>query len=192
MQTVSFMKEVFADAYGNVSIVMLNQRQVKAVVDYTVKNFLSDVNTSLIFVSLTQPASEILSLVPDTMQKNMFIIDGFSNTNNLAEKEKNVMYIETPANLTGMQIGIEKATEVLPGKKIIIIDSIGALAANNPKKTLGKFLYIFTNKIKLQERSLIIFATAESIDSASLDLAKQFSDKTYDFSLLYISSIDLA
>jgi KaiC/GvpD/RAD55 family RecA-like ATPase len=191
MQTVSFMKEVFANADRKVSLVILNQKQFRPAMDYTIKEFLSDINSSLIYVSLTESTESVLQLAPESMKKHLFVVDGVSGKPKKERSGPNTECIDSPANLTGMQIGIERAMEILPGRKVVVIDSLGALAAYTPKREFGKFLYLFTNKMKLDDKTLLLISTNDSIDASTLDLAKQFSDKIYDFSSLYVSSIEL-
>jgi len=191
MQPVSFMKEVFANANQNVSLVLLNQKQFRPAANYLIEELLSAPTSSLVYVSLTENAENVFSQVLDTAKKRLFIVDGVS-TKPLQERSgPGAEYIDSPANLTGMQIGIERGIEALKGKRTVVIDSLGALAAYTPKKEFGKFLYLFTNKMKLDDKTLILIATTDSIDADTLDFAKQFSDKIYDFSALYISSIEL-
>jgi len=191
MQNVSFLREVFANAEENVSLVMLNQQQIESALDFTIKRVLIEEGVSIIYVSLTKTAEEVLTWIPQLKKKNIFIIDAFSSKTERFFKEDLIEYVDTPANLTGIQIGMEEGFGSLPGKKVVIIDSLGALSSYNDKKTFGKFIYTFSNKIKLADNTMILFSTKDSLDPWSLSLSKQFCDKYYDFSALYVTNIEI-
>ena len=70
---------------------------------------------------------------------------------------------------------------------IIIFDSLSILSIYNSQDEIGKFLYFFTNKIKLEDKSCIYLTAKNSIKPEIINLAKQFCDKTFDFSELYVS-----
>ncbi|MEK6958720.1 MAG: hypothetical protein AABW59_01605 [archaeon] len=192
MQNVSFLREVFLNAEENVSLVVLNQQQTESALDFTIKRILIEEGVSLIYVSLTKTAEEVLQWVPQLKKKNIFIIDAFSSKSERFFKEDLIEYVDTPSNLTGIQIGIEEGFSVLPGKKVVIIDSLGALSSYNDKKTFGKFIYTFSNKIKLSDNTMFLFSAKDSLDVWGLSLAKQFCDKIYDFSGLYVTNIEVS
>jgi hypothetical protein len=46
-----------------------------------------------------------------------------------------------------------------------------------------------SNKTKLRGNTLVLITEKVSTDPKTIDLAKQFSDKNYDYSSLFISTI---
>ena len=72
-------------------------------------------------------------------------------------------------------------------KGIVIFDSLNILSIYNSGIEIGRFIYFFTNKMKLENKSCIYLMTKDSIENDTIELAKQFCDKTYDFSELYVS-----
>ena len=190
MQNAFFMKEALVNIEKNVSFVELNQKQLKPAIEFTINSLLEKEKKMVILVSLTQSGEDILKSLNKSYSQRLLIIDGFS------KKEesyiKNIIQISSAADLTGIQIAIEQAEEKLNYEKVIIIDSLNVMAIYNKENTLGKFLHMFSNKIRLNDDSSIILTIKESTDKEIIDLAKEFSDKTYDYSDLYASAIALA
>ena len=190
MQNAFFMKEALANLEKNVSFVQLNQKQLKPAVEFTINSILTQQKKMVVLVSLTQSGEDILKTLNKNYSDRILIVDGFS------KKEesylKNVVQISSAADLTSIQIAIEQAEANPVYEKVIIIDSLNVMSIYNKENTLGKFLHMFTNKTRLNEDSAIILTIKESTDKEIIDLAKEFSDKAYDYSDMYASTIALA
>ena len=76
-------------------------------------------------MSLTQEGTDSTELIPVKWREKIFVIDAFSRE---TQARQNFIPINNPADLTNIQIAIEKAEKSLVGKKIIIFDSINALS----------------------------------------------------------------
>jgi len=193
MQGISFVKEFIVYSEKNVSLVLLSQKQFRPALSFALKDFLLEEGAGVALVSLTQPSESVAREFPEAKKENFWIIDAFSRkSDSYDEPNAKVVRVDSPSNLTGIQIAVEKALDAMKGKKVIIIDSLSALAIYNEKDTLGKFIHLFSNKIKLQNNTGAIFTVRDSTNAEALDITKQFCDKTYDFAELYISSIEMA
>lgn len=190
MQNVFFLKESIAYADKNVSFVLLNQKQMKDSIIFAANSFLAEEFKSVIIVSYSTPGEEILSKINDKDKNRIIIIDAFlrDSTNNNPQ----IIKLSNPGDMTGVQIAIEKAEKTLLGDKIVLFDSINVLTVYEKKEIVAKFFHMFQNKIRLEDKTLIIFAVKESTDTELIDYLKEFSDKTFDYSELYITAIAMA
>ncbi len=184
MKKMNFLSEVISKKENNVSLILLNKNQLLNGTDYLLEKILTNEKDSIVLVSYLQSGEEILKKFHSG---KLIIVDCFSENKKANEK---VIFIKNPNSLTQLQISVEKAFEKLNSKGIVIIDSLSILSIYNSQKEIGKFIYYFTNKIKLGNNSGIYIATSDSVDEEVLDLAKQFCDKVYDFSKLFIQSIE--
>ena len=185
----NYLKEVFVEMDRRVSLAIINQKQLPNSIEYSFEKILE--NNSLIYISLTKSAEDILTMVGELKEK-MFIIDVFSReTTYINGIESNVIYINNPANLTSIQIAVDKALKKFPDATIMF-DSLGVLSVYTDEKLFEKFIYLFNNKMNLNEKTVLFFAVKGSMDDEILSTIKQFCDKTYDFSELYIESVELA
>jgi KaiC/GvpD/RAD55 family RecA-like ATPase len=179
MKSMTYLKELLVNMNRNVSLVLLNQKQFRSAIDFVLQSILEK-DTHVIFVSLTASGEEIIEKFNNP---NLVVIDGFSEEKSDTEK---IISIGNKNSLTRIQIAIEKASE--EKKPLIIFDSLSVLSIYNPKD-LAKFIYLFNNKLNLNDNTCIYFATKESIDEGTIETTRQFCDKFYDFSGIYISSI---
>ena len=183
MSKVPFMNEVITNVKDNVSLVILAQNQIKTSVDFLLEKLLHEQET-IILVSFTSSAEDILTKYNNP---NLFIIDAYSQKK---IDSTNVISVNNSSNLTQIQIAIEKAKYKLEKKVIIIFDSLSVVAIYNTQKDLGKFIYLFSNKIKLIGDSAVYLTTIDTIEEEMLNLVKQFCDKNFDFSKIYVQEIN--
>jgi KaiC/GvpD/RAD55 family RecA-like ATPase len=181
MQNTNFLKEVIANTKNNVSLVELNQSQVLEAIDFSLEHLLEE--NKIILVSFLRSGEKILEKFKSN---NLFVIDCFSEEN---EEEKRIIKLPTPNDLVRIQISIEKFQEKIDGETLIIFDSISLLTIYNSPKTIGKFFYYFSNKIKLKNNSGIFFVSTDN-EEETLEIIRQFFDKYYDFSDLYVEKIE--
>ncbi len=190
MQNVFFLKESVAYADKNVSFVLLNQKQIREGIVFMANSFLAEEFKSVIIVSYSTPGEEILAKITEKDRNRVVIVDAFSR--NSEDKSPQVIKLSNPGDMTGVQIAIEKAEKNLLGEKIILFDSINVLTIYQKRETVAKFFHMFNNKIRLEDKTLIIFAVKESTDTELVEYLKEFADKTFDYSELYISAVAMA
>ncbi|MFA5931463.1 MAG: hypothetical protein WC821_04090 [archaeon] len=190
MQNVFFLKEALVNLDKNISLVVLNQKQLKPSIDFAIETILAQKKYSIIFVSMSGPGEEILQKVNKNYFGRIVIIDAFSKDPNTYFSS--IISVNNASDLTNIQIAVERAEKKVPGETVIIFDALNVMAIYNKREVLGKFLHLFSNKTRLEENSAIIFTINESTDQKIIDLAKEFSDKVYDYSSTYVSTIALA
>jgi len=190
MQNVFFLKESVAYADKNVSFVLLNQKQIKESIIFAANSFLAQEFRSVIVVSYSAPGEDILIKINEKDRNRIVIIDAFSR--NSSDTSPQVIKLSNPSDMTGVQIAIENAEKNLLGEKIVLFDSINVLTVYQKRENVAKFFHMFNNKIRLEDKTLIIFAVKESTDPELVDYLKEFADKTFDYSDLFISAIAMA
>lgn len=181
-----FLKEALTNFKKNSTLVLLNQKQLKPSINFTL-NTLVDEKIPVIFISTQNYQNFFQKEIPE----NVFIVN-VSNEKNLSyEKKEQVYNIDNPSNLTAIQIAIETFLKKNQKETLIFFDSINYLSIHTSQKNISRFFYIFINKTSLQNHSLILFAIKESINESILETIKQFCGRTFDYSKVFISSIEL-
>jgi len=188
MQNVSYIKEAVANASQNISLILLNQKQIKDALNFVINNFLAQQKT-MVIVALSMSPTDIIQMIPQNNKKNVYIVDCFSQQ---ATATDNIINAGSPSDLTNIQVVLDLIEKKNNKNKIIIFDSISVLAVYNNNENLGRFLHLFTNKMLLHENTTLFFASKDAIEEDTLKMAKEFSSKVYDYSGLAISSIEEA
>jgi hypothetical protein len=187
MQT-SYLKEVWGEFRGINTLTVLNQKQFSDSINNTISKVIETNN--VIFISMTKSAEDVFAMTQE--KEKLFVIDVFSRESSFANGiESNIIYISNPANLTRIQIAVDKALKKFPDA-IILFDSLGVLSIYSDERLFQKFIYLFSNKMNLIGGSILFFAVKGTMDEEILSTLKQFCDKTYDYSELYVESVELA
>lgn len=188
MQNAFYLKEPISFLDKNVLLVLLSQKQLKEGVEFSMNSILSKKDMNLILISLTTPGTELLKKANSAFAQNLGIIDSFS------EEKSNSSQIQycSPGDFTGIQIASEKFEQKLTGQKTILIDALNVLSVYNKKNALGKFLHLFSNKTRLRGDSAIVFCVKESSDPEVVEMMKEFADKIFDYSDIFVSAVKLA
>ncbi len=176
MVHANFIKEIIPNIENNNLLVITNQIQLKDSINFFL-NELSQKNEKIVFVTFNETAKNVL----EKFNKNIFVIDALSNQK---EEGENYIVLKSSSDLIQIQIAIKKAIQKLGEKSVIIFDSLNIISIYNSPKEIGKFIYLFSNKMKLTNNSCVFFVAENSIEEETIDFAKQFCDKTYDFSKL--------
>jgi len=184
----TYLKEMFSNVEEKNSLAIINQKQFHDSIEYSIKKVLE--KKPLILVSMTRSAKDVLESIPEK-KENVFVIDIFSREASSANKELNIIHINNPANLTKLQITVDKALKKFPNATILF-DSLGVLSVYSDERLFQKFIYLFNNKMNLLDGTVLFFAVKGSMGEKVLSTVKQFCDRTYNFSELYIESVELA
>ena len=182
MQNTFFLKEVITNAEKKVTFLMLSAKQTKDTLFGLIKDY-SLKSKVIIVVSFFTPISEIKSTYGG---KNIYFIDC---TQNSEKQDENTFLATNPSDLTGIMVSIDSIDKNIAGEKIILFDSLNMMEVYNEQKKIGRFMHALSNKIRLRENTLILLTVKESTENKTIELFKQFSDKSFDYSSLYISAI---
>lgn len=187
MQNVFFMKEPLAAAEKNVTFVLLNQKQAANAVRFSITTMLAQ-QKKVVVVALSQSPQELLSAVPQIFREQVIIINCTTSDN---YHEKEIIQGASPSNLTSIQVAIDSIEKKMPGDKAIIFDEVNLIASYNKPEVFGKFIHLFSNKMRLKGNTTIYFAVKEFTDEHAILVTKELSDKNFDFSDLLITSISV-
>ena len=182
MQATFFLKEVISNSEKKSSLVILSNKQMKSSLFGLIKEY-SEKNKIIIIVSFFTPISEIRKIFGG---QNIYFADCTQNNEELDDK---VVLTTNPSDLTGIMVAIDLVEKKVAGNKVIIFDALNIMEAYNEYKKMGRFLHALSNKTKLRGNTLVLITEKVSTDPKTIDLAKQFSDKNYDYSSLFIPTI---
>ena len=179
------MKEPIAGSDKAVTLVIINQKQLKEALSFTLNTYLAQQKT-VVAVALSTGPKEILKMVPEPLKKKIFIIDCFSQQ---AAEEKNIIFAGSPADLTNIQVALDSIEKEIVSEKVIIFDSVNVLSVYSSKEVFGKFMHLFSNKMLLKGNTTMLFTSKDATDEEILSMVKEFADKTYDFSDMLLTSM---
>jgi len=179
------MKEPISASLKLVSLITLNQKQLKDAISFAIHEYLTT-QKIIILVSLSTPFEEIQKMIPQEAKNKVFVIDCFSNRQ---ITQNNVIFAGSPSELTNIQVGIETIEKQMPGEKVIIFDALNVMAVYNNPNELGRFFHLLTNKMMLKGNTTIILNSKDATEEEILSMIKSFCDKSYDYSDMIINSI---
>lgn len=182
MQSTFFLKEVITNASKKVSLVMLSGKQIKD----TILGFINEYSMKGKVIIIVSFFTQIKEIKSNFGGKNIYFIDCTQNNEPL---EENTILTTNPSDLTGIMVAIDSIDKKIAGEKVIIFDTINMLEAYNEQKKIGRFMHALGNKTRLSENTLILMTIKDSTEQKTIELFKQFSDKSYDYSSLFISTV---
>ncbi len=185
MINATFMKEAIATSDKKVTFVMLNQKQGKDAVEFTINALLNQMKKIVLIAFSKQPSESFRQII--TQNDNISLIDCSGSLN----ENPRTISIGNPSDLTSLQVALDKIDKEIAGPKTIIFDSVNMMAIYNKKDDFGRFIHLLSNKMRLKENSIIFFTTKESTNQNALDVMQELADKTYDYSSLLIGAISV-
>ena len=189
----SYLKEMYANAEGKTSLVLLNAKQLKASVEEISKHLSNESGMNGMIISYSYPSMQFLSepSVQEINKENLVFVDLNSGKKGTKKLDGfKVINIENPANLTQLEIHLERFLKADKKPKFVLFESVSALSVYVKSRALQKFIYFLNNKISLEGGTLVILTVKDSLKAESLELVKQFSDKTYDFSEIFTADVE--
>ena len=189
----SYLKELYSFAEGRNSLVLLNQKQLKYNLEEIAKHFTSEAGMKGMIISYSYPAEQFLSepVIQQIEKDRLVFMDVISDKKGSETMDGfKVINIENPANLTRLEMHLEKFLKENKIPKFVLFESISALSVYVDEKSLQKFIYYLNNKIGLEDATLIMLTVKDSTTEKTLSLSKQFSEKTYDFSEIFTSEVE--
>jgi hypothetical protein len=136
-----------------------------AALGLTVRDLGGETNTHTIYVSVTNPASLVWSLLQalDIPSGRLSFVDAISHLMMSYENVlPNASYVESPTMLEGIMLRIEYLLRKNPSKRnMVIIDSVNSLAVHNSPEVLSEFFHILVNNLKTRSVLTVLFSTSE-------------------------------
>ncbi len=135
-----------------------------------------------IFVTTNRPAANLIEVLQrDKLNVgSVFFIDAVSRKSS-EEKAggKNVIYIDSPENLTELDSAIGECTEKLQSKnRFFVLDSLSTLLVYSPQRTLEKFTHSLSGKMRAAQFKVVF--TLVSKKAETIGTLGQFCDKVIE------------
>ena len=131
----------------------------------TVRDLGGETNAHTIYVSVTNPASLVWSLLQalDIPSGRLSFVDAISH---LMMSYQNVLpnasYVESPTMLEGIMLRIEFLLRKHPSQRnMVIIDSVNSMAVHNTPEVLSEFFHILVNNLKTRSVLTVLFSTSD-------------------------------
>lgn len=136
-----------------------------AALSLTVRDLGGEANSHTIYVSVTNPASLVWSLLQalDIPAGRLTFVDAISHLMMSYENVlPNASYVESPTMLEGIMLRIEYLLRRHPGQRnVVIIDSVNSLAVHNSADVLSEFFHILVNNLKTRSVLTVLFTTSD-------------------------------
>ena len=131
----------------------------------TVRDLGGETNSHTIYVSVTNPASLVWSLLQalDIPSGRVSFVDAISHLMmSYQDVLPNASYVESPTMLEGIMLRIEFLLRKHPThRNMVIIDSVNSLAVHNSPDVLSEFFHILVNNLKSRSVLTILFSAPE-------------------------------
>ncbi|MCI4353490.1 MAG: hypothetical protein L3K14_08965 [Thermoplasmata archaeon] len=143
-----------------------------AALGLTVRDLGGESNSHTIYVSVTNPASLVWSLLQalDIPSGRLSFVDAISHLMMSYQSVlPNASYVESPTMLEGIMLRIEYLLRKHPSQRnMVIIDSVNSLAVHNSADVLSEFFHILVNNLKTRAVLTILFSTSD-VEGTELD-----------------------
>jgi len=135
-----------------------------------------------IYVTINKPYNTIVDVLEEhgVDPGQLFFVDAISKeTGGEIVDRDNVLFLDSPEDLTGLSIVVSGAVESMPeGSKFIFLDSLTTLTIYNKADTVSQFAHFLTGKMRNWNVSGVILSLEEEVDEDLIGQISQFCDKT--------------
>ena len=110
--------------------------------------------------------------------ERIFFIDCITKTaGGMSEDDKNVLYLDSPQNLTGLGMAMGEALSNMPaGDKFLFMDSLSTLLLYHNIGTVAKFSHFLTSKMRVWGLRGILMSVEKETDPEFANQLSQFCD----------------
>jgi len=134
----------------------------------------------VIYVTTTKPYSQVSGMLRKAGIKddNIFFIDCVSRS--IGEKAlsaQNCIFLENPRNLTAISIAINESVKKMPGKKLLVMDSLSTMMLYNDHVTMGRFSNFVINRMRALDVDTVMSAFEADANSDVLKQIAGFVDE---------------
>lgn len=162
----------------NVIMLFLNDRETldKEITD--ILKLVSKMNFVPVYVTSSVPASTITTFLKNSNIKNYKIIDTITNSlyNGINQELDNTIFIDSPADLTRLSMGIDNILRSSENV-FMFIDSITAFLIYNSEDEVLKFVHYTSSVVREKNHKVIFIILSNSgISQLFLDKFRSFID----------------
>ncbi|OIO26810.1 hypothetical protein AUJ14_00920 [Candidatus Micrarchaeota archaeon CG1_02_55_22] len=141
---------------------------------------MQDLDYFCIYISLNRPHADLAVLLENESvdSKKVFFADAVTiQAGGERANSDNVVYLESPRDLTDLSIAIDAlAPKLITGKKFVFFDSLTTLLLYHQPNSVARFIHFLTSKLRSQDVNGMLVALPQ--DAEALALLKQFCDGT--------------
>lgn len=134
---------------------------------------------TIIYVTTNKPYESLRNLInQEKIKYHLMIIDCISKQITTQIKDApDCIYLNSPQNVTGMGITLNKLTSGIPGKKTVIFDSLSAMLIYNHENVIGKFSNFIMSYLRTKDTSTVMFVLETDIDKNVIKLIESMVDE---------------
>jgi KaiC/GvpD/RAD55 family RecA-like ATPase len=129
------------------------------------RDFASEVDGFVIYVSMTNPSALVNSLLGslDIPVDRVFFVDAISHVMmSHTSRLPNASYVESPTMLENIMLRVEYyLRRARSPRKIVVLDSVNSFAIHNDPSILAEFFHIMVNNLKSRGITTVILAVTE-------------------------------
>lgn len=137
-----------------------------------------------IYVTVNKPYTTITNLLNEKNidPSRIFFIDAISKDRDTEiDEQDNVMFVESPQNLTDISIVLTEAVETMPDtEKFVFFDSMSILTIYNDNKTVTKFAHYLTGKMRKWNVAGVIISVEDEMNDELISHLTQFCDNVIE------------
>ncbi|MFH1391444.1 MAG: hypothetical protein ABIH20_03995 [Candidatus Diapherotrites archaeon] len=163
-------------------LALVKPKEYSGIRDGVIQKY-SKSDVQVVFLSLNTGYAKIVQdlqkekLVSD----NIFFIDMISIERNLdPKKASNVVYLESPTDLTEAMLQVVKKLDE-KSRTILVLDSISTLLIYNDKSSIEKFVHTLIGKINANKSSALLLTSDAKQSEEITKTISQFVDFTINF-----------
>ncbi len=135
---------------------------------------------TVIILSASRPCTNLLMLYTQNNIKTdrLLILDCVCKTTPASHTElSNIIFLKDVSALTSISLAITESIKKIPGKKIVIIDSINSMIIHNQANTFSQFIHSLLTKMRLLGVGGILLSLEVETDRTVRAKIAQLCDK---------------
>jgi len=113
--------------------------------------------------------------------RKFFFIDCVSNDVDAKDDIENCLFLQTPEQITGISLAINKTMKSMPGKKILLIDSLSILLVYNTESVVGKFSNFIMRRARITNVSSAFFVLKSDSKKKIIKTIESFADEVKEW-----------
>ncbi|MFH1256589.1 MAG: hypothetical protein V1494_04830 [Candidatus Diapherotrites archaeon] len=177
MEEVDFAK---LDEVRGITLVITPQSKYDDLNLELVRRFIKQ-GYSIIYISVNRPCklmSEKFEGRGIACEKFFFVDCASFLSNEMLDRKKNVLLVNSPSDLTSISIALTKLVERTRGRKrLLFLDSVSALMIYNSANSVEKFVHFLSGRMRLLGMDGVIISLDEKDDEHMIEVISEFCDK---------------
>lgn len=141
---------------------------------------LKKTNEKVVYVTTNKPYEHLINLLKKAKIKTerFYFVDCISKyvSPEKMKKTKNCIFLESPGSVTDMAIAIDKAIGLVPGEKLVMLDSLSTLLIYNNETVVEKFSNFLVNRLRALNVSAMILTVDTDVDKDAIKVIESFVD----------------